>query len=261
MSQFLNKSVVITGGCTGIGYEVVKQLLMQEAKNVAVLDVVHTNNSIDALQAEFKNQNVIFIKTDISKKDQVQDAFKEIIKKFNSIDIVLCNAGILNDRDYEKSVNVNLLGTIHTVFTAMDVMSKANGGNGGLISMTSSVSGLEPLFSIPVYCATKSAIISLGRSLSNEFYFNKHGIKFVTLCPSSTSTNFAEDFASRVADIDALIASKSVTHKRIEVQSAEAAGKCFVEKLANSENGSIWIVENGQSKEVNMSSFWDSENL
>lgn len=46
----------------------------------------------------------------------------------------------------------------------MDVMSKAYGGNGGIIASTASVSGLEPLFSCPVYCATKSGIISLGRS-------------------------------------------------------------------------------------------------
>lgn len=46
----------------------------------------------------------------------------------------------------------------------MDVMSTANGGHGGIIACTASVSGLEPIFSVPVYCATKSGIISLGRS-------------------------------------------------------------------------------------------------
>lgn len=74
-----------------------------------MLDIVHTNNSVDTLQADFKNQNVIFIKTDISKKDQVKDAFNEIIKQFKSIDIVFCNAGLINDRDYELTVNVNLV--------------------------------------------------------------------------------------------------------------------------------------------------------
>lgn len=74
-----------------------------------MLDITHTNNAADTLQAEFKNQTVIFIKTDISKKDQVKDAFEEVVRKFKSIDIVLCNAGILNDRDYELSVNINLV--------------------------------------------------------------------------------------------------------------------------------------------------------
>lgn len=211
MAQFQNKSVVISGGCSGIGYEVAKHMLIQGAKvskkscqqsfsviknveifipkNVAILDIAHTNNAADTLQAEFKTQTVIFIKTDISKKDQVKDAFDELVRKFKIIDIVLCNAGILNDRDYELSVNVNLvifvleiylliskvtyqiycsiihqLGTLHTIFAAMDAMSKSKGGNGGIIATTASVSGLEPLFSCPVYCATKSGIISLGRS-------------------------------------------------------------------------------------------------
>lgn len=73
------------------------------------MDIEHTNNAADALQSEFKQQTVVFIKTDISKKDQVKDAFDELVIKFRSIDIVLCNAGILNDRDYELSVNVNLV--------------------------------------------------------------------------------------------------------------------------------------------------------
>lgn len=76
---------------------------------MALLDIVHTNNAADILQSEYKTQNVVFIKTDISKKDQVKEAFDELVIKFKSIDIVLCNAGILNDRDYELSVNVNLV--------------------------------------------------------------------------------------------------------------------------------------------------------
>lgn len=48
-------------------------------------------------------------------------------------------------------------------------MSKTKGGDGGIIALTASVSGLEPVFSLPVYCATKSGIISLGRSLGVRF--------------------------------------------------------------------------------------------
>lgn len=76
---------------------------------MALLDIAHTNNAADVLQSEFTDRTVTFIKTDISKKDQVKDAFDEIVKTFKSIDIVLCNAGILNDRDYVLSVNVNLV--------------------------------------------------------------------------------------------------------------------------------------------------------
>lgn len=76
---------------------------------MVIIDIVHTNNAAETLQADFKEQTVIFIKTDISKKDQVKDAFNEVITKFKRIDVVMCNAGILNDRDYELAVNVNLV--------------------------------------------------------------------------------------------------------------------------------------------------------
>lgn len=84
------------------------------------MDIEHTNNAADTLQSEFKHQTVLFIKTDISKKDQVKDAFDEIVIKFISIDIVLCNAGILNDRDYELSVNVNLVKKIFKLLTDIE---------------------------------------------------------------------------------------------------------------------------------------------
>lgn len=85
-----------------------------------MLDIAHTNNAADVLQSKFENRNVTFIKTDISNKDQVKNAFGEIIKKFKSIDIVLCNAGILNDRDYVLSVNVNLV--IFFIFYFNDIV-------------------------------------------------------------------------------------------------------------------------------------------
>lgn len=79
------------------------------SKNVAVLDIADTNNVAESLQSEHRHQTVLFMETDISKKDQIRKAFDELIIKFKSIDIVLCNAGVLNDRDYELSVNVNFV--------------------------------------------------------------------------------------------------------------------------------------------------------
>lgn len=52
---------------------------------------------------------VLFIQTDVSKKDQVTGAFDQCIREFDTIDIVVGNAGILCETDYERTINVNLV--------------------------------------------------------------------------------------------------------------------------------------------------------
>lgn len=51
----------------------------------------------------------MFIKTDVAKKDQVKSAFDEVVAKFNYVDFIVANAGILSENDYELCLNVNLV--------------------------------------------------------------------------------------------------------------------------------------------------------
>lgn len=79
---------------------------------MAILDIADTKNVTQALQSSFPNQTVVFIKTDVTKKEQVKSAFNQVIAKFNFIDYVVANAGILRENDYEMTINVNLVRSI-----------------------------------------------------------------------------------------------------------------------------------------------------
>lgn len=79
---------------------------------MAILDIADTKNVTQALQSSYPNQTVVFIKTDVTKKEQVQSAFNQVIAKFNFIDYVVANAGILRENDYEMTINVNLVRLI-----------------------------------------------------------------------------------------------------------------------------------------------------
>lgn len=122
--KFVDKNILITGGSAGIGLEIVKSLMRRGAQvcllnfsrieliesllqNVAVLDIVDNNNAIEKLRSE--NQNVMFIKTDVASKQQVQTAFTKVADKFKFVDLVIANAGVFNDQDYEKTIGVNLV--------------------------------------------------------------------------------------------------------------------------------------------------------
>lgn len=66
-------------------------------------------NVSQSLQRKYDGQKVLFIQTDVSKRDQVIGAFDQCIREFDSIDIVVGNAGILCETDYERTINVNLV--------------------------------------------------------------------------------------------------------------------------------------------------------
>lgn len=78
-------------------------------KNVAILDLSDSKNVAKALQTTYPTQKVVFIKTDVTKKDQVKSALEEVISKFNFIDILVANAGVLRETDYELTINVNMV--------------------------------------------------------------------------------------------------------------------------------------------------------
>lgn len=84
-------------------------------KNVAILDLCDKNNILDSLQKIYETQTVVFIQTDVSKKDQVKRAFDEIVQQFGYIDYVVGNAGILCESDYERMISVNLVSVIITL--------------------------------------------------------------------------------------------------------------------------------------------------
>lgn len=80
------------------------------------MDLADPKNVTEELQNNYKDQNVVFIKTDVTKKEQVKSAFNEVILKFNFIDFVVANAGILRENDYELTINVNLVINFVSIF-------------------------------------------------------------------------------------------------------------------------------------------------
>lgn len=169
-------------------------MLLLLPQNVALVDILPNDKKLKTLQDSFKEQNIILLIADITKRDSIEKLFKELIEKFQRIDIVVCGAGILNEKNPTATINVNVvcislftdsiisklttecrskpkelrfqLGVINTTLVAMDYMSKDNDGLGGLIINISSVAGLTSFPGAPSYTASKHAIIGFTRSLS-----------------------------------------------------------------------------------------------
>lgn len=179
------KVVIVTGGSSGIGAAIVKEL--------CDLDVNVVNTDIQ--EGTFIHENHFFIKTDVTSRDSVNQAVQFTIDKFGKIDALVNNAGInipalladvkiadspyeLNDALFEKMVNINQKG----VYLMSQAVSRnlIREGEGVIINM-SSESGLEGSEGQSCYAATKAAINSFTRSWSKEL--GKLGVRVVGIAP------------------------------------------------------------------------------
>ena len=179
-----NKVAVVTGGSSGIGLAVVKELLADGVK-VAVSD-------INPPAAELACDKLFFVKTDVTKSESVNAMVDAVVSHFGRVDILVNNAGInipallvdeghqheLNEALWDKVMNVNLKGVFLCAQACGRVMVKQ--GSGVILNM-SSESGLEGSEGQSVYAATKNAVNSLTRSWAKEL--GKKGVRVVGIAP------------------------------------------------------------------------------
>lgn len=180
------KTVIVTGGSSGIGAAIVDELC-ELGVNVVNADI---------REGENKNDNLVFLKTDVSSRESVEQTVSKTLERFGKIDGLVNNAGInipallvdekqekngkfeINDELFDKLVNINQKGVY--------IMSQAVGrvlvkqGSGVIINM-SSESGLEGSEGQSAYAATKAAINSFTRSWSKEL--GKKGVRVVGIAP------------------------------------------------------------------------------
>uniref|UniRef100_A0A3Q4N9A2 15-hydroxyprostaglandin dehydrogenase n=2 Tax=Neolamprologus brichardi TaxID=32507 RepID=A0A3Q4N9A2_NEOBR len=93
------------------------------------------------LDAEFGEGNCRFIECDVANGDALRGTFQNTVDQFGRLDIVINNAGITNEKDWEKTIQVNLTSVIKGTYLALEHMSKEYGKQGGTIINVSSMAG------------------------------------------------------------------------------------------------------------------------
>uniref|UniRef100_UPI0025413FD9 15-hydroxyprostaglandin dehydrogenase [NAD(+)] n=1 Tax=Euleptes europaea TaxID=460621 RepID=UPI0025413FD9 len=184
-----DKVALVTGAAQGIGNACAHALLEKGCK-VGLVD----NNaevgreSKNNLDKQFDTQRTIFIPCDVSHEEQLKDAFKKIFEHFGRLDIVVNNAGVNNEKNWEVTVQINLISVIRGTYIGLDYMKTENGGNGGAIVNIASLAGLMPVPFQPVYCASKHGVIGFTRSVAMVSKAGKYDVRINTICPSFVNT-------------------------------------------------------------------------
>lgn len=189
MTRYAGKTVVITGGASGIGEGLVSKFAAEGAA-IGLIDVLDSaaRKSVAAIKAN--GGRAVFAHADISSYDEVCKAVAAINDALGDIDVLVNNAGMYAGEsfadtsleDWEMNINTNLLGTYKMTRAVLPQMV-ANGR--GSIVIVSSVNALLAL-GCPAYSAAKAGLISLGQSLATEYA--KNGIRTNTILPGSVPT-------------------------------------------------------------------------
>ncbi|WP_298032806.1 SDR family oxidoreductase [uncultured Dysosmobacter sp.] len=180
------KTIVVTGGASGIGRAVVEELL-RDGANVVVCDISPNPPAFKAEDGQF-----MYIVTDVTSADSVNAMVEHAANTYGRIDAIVNNAGIniprllvdeghryeLDEAVWEKVMNVNLKGVFLCAQAAGRIMVRQGGG---VIINMSSESGLEGSEGQSVYAATKNAVNSLTRSWAKEL--GKKGIRVIGIAP------------------------------------------------------------------------------
>lgn len=162
------KNVLITGGASGLGYAFMNHFLKHGANKVTILDIdADAGRKVEiTVEKSCGEKKVHFIHADVSNYQQLSEAFEEAVKLMNDIDIVINNAGILDERRWEREIAVNIGGMVSTALLAMKYLNRNELGHGGTLVNVSQHIDIRCTAQLPVYTATKHAIIGLSQSLA-----------------------------------------------------------------------------------------------
>ena len=175
---------IITGGARGIG-KAISESLAKEGCKVIIIDPGYTidgnfdeKNIAEKTAEEISNKynvETLAINKDVSIEKDMQNSIELIMKKFNSIDIVVNNAAILKDgfifkyalNDWKKVIDTNLTGAFNLISQTSKIMKEqskkdSNYNNGRIINVISTA-GIWGNFGQAAYASAKSGLIGLTR--------------------------------------------------------------------------------------------------
>ncbi|OQY01465.1 MAG: 3-hydroxyacyl-CoA dehydrogenase [Desulfobacteraceae bacterium 4572_130] len=200
-------TAVVTGGSSGLGKACVSKLVDLGAK-VAVLDIVKEKDQ--KIESEFKD-SIIFCKTNVADENSVQKAVEKTINTFGKINIVINCAGIGFPgkvvgkdssrffKEFNKTIQVNLVGTINVIRHSCEKMVNNmpnNDGEKGVVINTSSIAAFEGQIGQAAYSASKAGIVGMTLPIAREFAY--YGIRVLTIAPGLFDTPILSRFSEKI---------------------------------------------------------------
>jgi NADP-dependent 3-hydroxy acid dehydrogenase YdfG len=186
------KVVIVTGASSGIG-EATARLLCKEGAKVVL--VARRKDRIDNLEKELKSSGgeALAIEGDVTSKEDCAKIIKQVLDEWKQVDILINNAGVMllgpvldaPIEEWERMIQVNLLGLLYMTHETLPVMKKNKLGH--MVNI-SSVAGRTTRSGSAVYNATKWGVVAFTDALRQELAEGKTGIRTTLIEPGFVKT-------------------------------------------------------------------------
>jgi NAD(P)-dependent dehydrogenase (short-subunit alcohol dehydrogenase family) len=175
MGRLDGKVAVVTGAATGLGRQIAT-LYAREGARVAVADIRRQEGEETVAAIRADGGEGLFVETDVVSSASVQAAVAAAEEAFGAVHVMTANAGILgrgagkslvdlSDAEVAQVMDVNFYGVLYAFRAAIPAIRRAGGG---AMTTTTSIAAHRALASLPVYCASKGAIVALMRAVAAD---------------------------------------------------------------------------------------------
>ncbi|RIW29014.1 SDR family oxidoreductase [Bacillus salacetis] len=237
---------VITGGASGIGKETSLKFA-KKGDRVVIADFNESAGTETAEQINASGGEAIFIKTDVSKYEEVEALVEKTVEEYGRIDVMFNNAGIgsptpvpdMNLESYHKIIDINQHGVAYGIITAGKKMKELN--IKGVIINTTSVFGVLASPGTFAYHATKGAVNMMTKSAALELA--PFGIRVVGVAPGVVDTPIIQGYKDK-GIIDAMKAKVMGNKLTQPEQLADTVYLLSLEE-ASAINGSVVMADEG----------------
>ncbi len=186
--RFTGKTVIVTGSSNGIG-EGIARRFASEGANI----VLNSRNQADCEEVakDLEADRTLIVAGDVSKPEFAEEIVSKTVAKFGALDVLVNNAGVarmgriadVSDDDIDAVIDINVKGVLYLSRAAVPELLKSKGN----VVNIASVSGLGGDWGMPIYNASKGAVVNLTRAMALEL--SGQGVRVNCICPSLTKSD------------------------------------------------------------------------
>jgi NAD(P)-dependent dehydrogenase (short-subunit alcohol dehydrogenase family) len=177
-------SALVTGGSSGIGLAIAR-MLAEEGYRLTL-----ASRTADKVETAAGELDALAVAADVSKPEDCGRVVAEHVTRHGGLDVLVNSAGIgiaarVEDaqlKHIDRQLNINLRGLVLVTQAALPHLRASR----GWIVNLASIAGTQPVPILPIYAATKAAVISLTRSLNADL--DDAGVRAIALCPGFVDT-------------------------------------------------------------------------
>ena len=206
MTKIKGRTLLITGGASGIGRIMGRMALQRGAKKVVVWDINEDN--IAATESELNSYGEVKgYKVDVANTEMVKQMFELTTKECGDVDILINSAGIItgnktfaeqSQQDIDRTMAINATAPMTVALQALPPMLERNVGH---ICNIASAAGFIANPRMSIYAASKWAVIGWSDSLRVELQESKSNVHVTTIAPYYISTGMFDGVRSRIIPI------------------------------------------------------------